>query len=201
MSEVIKFVGNAIAPDYASLLSFWKWAFGDLCDDDIKGIFAEWMVGVLIGLPMHQTRRVSWANSDIILPSGLRIEVKASALWQSWKLVNEDATPKSGVLPIACEPAKVRFSGLQARSSVGTSKANNLSTFKSDYYVFCMQTQADPAAWSAWDLAQWEFYLLAREELVTAGVGRSISLAKLRRLQAPMSAAQFQQHAKNVFGL
>ena len=98
-------------------------------------------------------------------------------------------------------PGKVRFSGLQARSSVDTPKANDLSTFKSDYYVFCMQTQADPAAWSAWDLAQWEFYLLAREELVAAGVGGSISLAKLRRLQEPMLAAPFQQHARIVFGL
>lgn len=85
--------------------------------------------------------------------------------------------------------------------SVDTSGANDLSTIKSDYYVFYMKTQADPAAWSAWDLAQWEFYLLARGELVAAGVSGSISLAKLRRLQEPMFAAQFQQHARIVFDL
>jgi hypothetical protein len=32
----------------STLLDFWRWAFSDLCDDDIKGIFAEWMVITLL---------------------------------------------------------------------------------------------------------------------------------------------------------
>jgi len=32
----------------AGLTDFWRWAFSDLCEDYLKGIFAEWMVGVLL---------------------------------------------------------------------------------------------------------------------------------------------------------
>jgi hypothetical protein len=47
---------NTLASD------FWKWAYGDLSDDDVKGAFAEWLVAKLLALP--QSRRVSWAPTD-----------------------------------------------------------------------------------------------------------------------------------------
>jgi len=69
--------GNAPVLQSASLVDFWTWAFSDLCDDDLKGIFAEWLVMKLLDIP--SVRRLSWANSDIITPDGVRIEVKASS--------------------------------------------------------------------------------------------------------------------------
>jgi hypothetical protein len=60
--------GGGVELTDASLLDFWRWAFSDLCDDDVKGIFAEWLVVKLMGIP--QVRRVSWANSDLITPEG-----------------------------------------------------------------------------------------------------------------------------------
>jgi hypothetical protein len=69
-------------------------------------------------------------------------------------------------------------------------------SFKSNYYVFCMQKEADPTRWNAWNLSQWQFFLLSREELQSAGVGRSISLAKLMAMQQPMTASGFQMLAK-----
>src|ERR1700689_4726483 len=80
-------VGAGVTLQDSSLSDFWSWAFGDLCDDDIKGIFAEWMVLKLLGIPSE--RRISWANSDIITKDGVRIEVKATSHWQSWKLLDE----------------------------------------------------------------------------------------------------------------
>lgn len=130
-----------------TLADFWRWAFSDLCDDDIKGIFAEWMVRMLLGLPLHDSRRVSWADSDIILPNGTRIEVKASAVWQSWKLVNEDGTRKSVVAPAVLNPARVRFSGLQARTAVTPTAPDAVRQFKSDFYVFCFHSQTDLSGW------------------------------------------------------
>ena len=43
----------------------------------MRGIFAEWMVAELLGL--QPDPRGSWNEYDLVLPSGLTIEVKASA--------------------------------------------------------------------------------------------------------------------------
>jgi hypothetical protein len=182
------------------LQEFYRWAFSDLCDDDLKGIFAEWMVSKLLNCP--SPRRVSWADSDIILPSGIHIEVKSSAVWQSWKLVNQDGSRKNP-LPLAkpFRPTCIRFGGLQARPTA--SQWSGDRDFKSHLYVFCFQCQTDPAQWDAQNLQQWEFYVMNRHELIELTVGKSISLAALRnfRLRHPcsmlspngsMSAAQFQ---------
>ena len=183
-----------------TLADFWRWAFSDLCDDDVKGIFAEWMVRVLLGLPLRDSRRVSWADSDIILPNGTRIEVKATALWQSWKLVNEDGTRKPSPRPALLNPSRVRFSGLQARTAVTPAPADDPRQFKSDFYIFCFHSQTDPSGWDAWNLAHWEFYMMTRQELPEFKVGNSISLATLRQVRAPMSAPQFQPYAKAQLG-
>ena len=193
----IRFTGDPQIALNGTLLDFWRWAFGDLCDDDIKGIFAEWMVRVLLDLPLSDCRRVSWADSDIILPDGTRIEVKASAVWQSWKLVNEDGTCKPIPAPVLLNPSKVRFAGLQARTAVRPTLATDSSGFKSDLYVFCFQSQSDPSGWDAWNLAQWEFYVMTRQELADLKIGQTITLAALRKVRSAMSAAQFQSYAKS----
>ena len=72
-----------------TLVDFWQWAFSDLCDDDLKGIFAEWLVHKLLGI--ESLRRVSWANSDVVTssPGRVRLEVKATSYWQSWKVIDQ----------------------------------------------------------------------------------------------------------------
>lgn len=193
--STVALTGEAQVAPSATLVDFWQWAFSDFCDDDIKGIFAEWMVRILLGLPTTPTRRVSWADSDIILAAGTRIEVKATSVWQSWKLVNEDGSRKPTPSPRHVEPARMRFAGLCARTAVSVPGSEEQARFKSDFYVFCFQRETDPAAWDAWNLDQWEFYVMSRQELVELKVRNSISLATLRRVRAPMSAAQFQAFA------
>jgi hypothetical protein len=188
-----RLAGDAALPVECSLLDFWQWAFSDQCDDDLKGVFAEWMVANLLQLPLKQTRRVSWADSDIILPNKLRIEVKASACWQSWKLVNEDGSRKPIPQPAVLASQRVRFGGLRAKGAV-TPGPPGETRFKSDVYVFCMHTQTDATAWDAWNLAHWEFYVMTRAELESHGIGKGITLAALRRIRGPMSARQFQRY-------
>lgn len=195
----IRFTSDLQLGVNGTLTDFWRWAFSDLCDDDIKGIFAEWMVRVLLGLPLQDARRISWADSDIVLENA-RIEVKASTLWQSWKLVNEDGTRKPSPRPALLNPSRVRFAGLQARTAVTPASTDDPRQFKSDYYVFCFHSQTDPSGWDAWNLAHWEFYMMTRQELTELKVGNSISLATLRQVREPMSAAQFQSHAKAQLG-
>lgn len=172
------FVGATLAPN-GTALEFWQWAYGDLLDDDVKGAFAEWLVHKLLAI--NSERRVSWANSDIITPEGVRIEVKSTAVWQSWKLLDEhgrpEAVPKH---PAALDDKKIRFSGLKARDSTAVPDSQKKKAFKSDLYVFAFQGHRDPATWNALDLRQWEFYLVPASRLAELG-WESISLATLRK--------------------
>ena len=187
--------GGGVSPSTASLAEFWQWGFGDLCDDDVNGIFAEWVVHLLLDVPSK--RRVSWANSDIITPSGIRVEVKSSSYWQSWKLINEFGqaiAPPSNGLPL---DGKIRFSGLKARDATAPASGASPKAFKSDMYVFAFQAETDPNRWNAMDLSQWEFYVFSVEEL-SQFAGQSVSLKKLRERQAPLSAAEFSVEGKQL---
>jgi hypothetical protein len=161
----------------ASLSDFWKWAFSDLCDDDLKGIFAEWIVLKLLGIA--RARRVSWANSDIVTEEGVRIEVKASSYWQSWKLMDgTGALRPTPIHPVSSE-AQIRFAGLKARDAGDISKSSDPRLFKSDIYVFAFQHEKDSERWDAMDLSQWEFYALPISAIDALG-WNSISLPMLR---------------------
>jgi hypothetical protein len=173
--DVLK--GTGVEFEKASLLHFWQWAFSDLCDDDLKGIFAEWIVLQLLNIP--GPRRISWANSDIITPDGVRLEVKATSYWQSWKLIDEQGRMRPKPLYELPSDARIRFSGLTARDSTSVPSRSELRELKSDLYVFAFQHEKDIDRWDAMDLCQWEFYLLPRSRLLEINE-RSISLTKLR---------------------
>lgn len=174
----------------AHLTDFWRWAFSDLCEDYLKGIFAEWMVAVLLGLPLEEKRRLEFGNCDLELPNGLRLEVKATAAWQSWKLIDQKgefrSTPKKPATPANL----ARFGGLLARAA--DSDTGDRRVYKADVYVFCFHYETDLSRWDAMDLTQWEFYVVRREELEKLGV-RSISLRRVRQLCPKMTAEEFRR--------
>ena len=164
----------------ASLLDFWKWAFSDLCDDDLKGILAEWIVLKLLGI--SSDRRVSWANHDIIKAGKVKIEVKASSYWQSWKLLDGTGALRPTPLSPVSSDKQIRFVGLKARNSDGILKDSDLPDFKSDVYIFAFQHEKQIERWNAMDLSQWEFYALPVSALRALG-WKSISLPVLRAEQ------------------
>jgi hypothetical protein len=178
-----------------SMVDFWRWAFSDLCDDDIKGIFAEWLVAKLLKIP--SVRRFSWANSDMIAPNKVRIEVKASSYWQSWKLLDEIGAAWVPPLYPVTPKTQIRFAGLTARNAAGPAKKSAMAELKSHVYVFAFQNETDPEKWNAMDVSQWEFYVLPAERLKELGWG-SISLKMLRSQQEPLAAAEFAQVAWKV---
>jgi hypothetical protein len=175
--------GAGVELQNTSLLDFWKWAFSDLCDDDLKGIFAEWLVLKLLGIP--GVRRVSWSNSDIITPDGVRVEVKSSAYWQSWKLMDEMGITRPTPLYPVSDKTQIRFSGLKARGGV-VPTSTEPQVFKSQVYLFAFQHEKEIERWNAMDLSQWEFYALPGSILSKLS-WRSISLLTLRAEQHRLS--------------
>jgi hypothetical protein len=188
-------LGSNAALTDASLLEFWRWAFSDLCDDDVKGIFAEWLVIKLLNIP--HLRRISWANSDMMTVEDVRIEVKSSAFWQSWKLVDELGAALVEPAKPACEESKVRFSGLRARDAVTLARRSDTRAFKADVYVFAFQNERNPSRWNAMDLSQWEFYVCTRMVLASIA-GDSVSLSNLRSKVGVSSADELATRVRGM---
>jgi len=173
--------GDVVLPPDVRLTDFWRWAFSDLSEDYLKGFFAEWMVAVLLGLPVKDRPRLEFLRYDHATVAK-RIEVKSTARWQSWKVLDEEGRrrpiPKRGATP----DAKIRFAGLRTDDG----------RYNADIYVFCFQHEEDLARWNALDLSQWEFYVLRKPDLQRLGT-KSISLKTLRGLSLRLTARDVQK--------
>lgn len=66
----------------ATVLDFWRWSFPDLRLNIVRGVLAEFLVAKAVGCT--EAPKKEWANFDVLTPAGVRVEVKASAYWQSW---------------------------------------------------------------------------------------------------------------------
>lgn len=171
----------------ANVLDFWRWAFGDLCPNDLRGVFAEWLVAQLLGIPLEGGRD-SWGAWDLETPDGVTIEVKSSAYVQVWH--------ESGQ-----RSSKICWSGLSGQTwDAKTNVYSGERTHNADLYVFCVQNERDPRQWNALDLSQWHFYLLTRAQLTELGV-RSLSESRLRQVAQSMTAPEFRESARTAIGL
>ncbi|MEW6234032.1 MAG: hypothetical protein AB1656_01470 [Candidatus Omnitrophota bacterium] len=164
-----------------TVLDFWQWAFSDLRSNDIRGVFAEWLVAKLLDIPLSV--RDSWAEWDLIMENGIKIEVKASAYLQTWKQK---------------QPSRIVFSGLCGRKlNAETNQYAPISTYNADLYVFCVQIEKNTLLWNALDLNQWRFYLLTKNQLAQYKT-KSISLKTLAAAADELTADGFCQYAKIV---
>jgi hypothetical protein len=196
--------------NHDSVLDFWLWSYSILANDPTKGEFAEWMVGNLLGLSMIPGGRIEGADWDLRTPEGVKIEVKAAAYWQAWKLRNREDGGWRKATPVDYEKmTPIRFTGLYRAPATGPmTKAN----FKADVYVFCLQREQDPEKWNGVDLRQWSFFILPKSKLAEAKEARDakvkngklpksfdLTLAQLEALSCRMTAIEFQRKAPQLF--
>ena len=147
-----------------NVLTFYKWAFGDLTESDSDvGILAEYLVGDLLGC-LPPNRKVQ-APYDLIMKSGVTIEVKAT----THKRV------KKGRTPYYCWDVSTQSGMLKGNRPIA------------DYWVFLIanfprETSNAPRVVQAFDLKNWKAYVVSGEQLRTAGCTRYVSESTLRRL-------------------
>ena len=145
-------------------LSFYKWAFGDLTEQDSDiGILAEYLVGDILGC-LPPSRRVN-APFDLITKSGVTIEVKAT----THKYARKGRTPyyRWGV--------STQSEALKGNRPIADVWAFLVATFP-------RATSGIPRVAQAFDLKSWTCYLVTGEQLRTAGCARYVSESTLRRL-------------------
>lgn len=167
-----------------AVIDFWRWAYSDLQDNTVRPIFAEWLVGKLLGLEMPV--RYNWGDYDLITTEGVKIEVKSSAYLQTWK--------QNGL-------SAIRFGNLMGEPELQTPGEKPKKDFKADLYVFCVQIEQDPEKYNTLDLLQWRFYILPKKALAKNG-HNSIGLSVLSKMAKELTAEQFQDEGKTqIFAL
>ena len=160
-------------------LSFYKWAFGDLTEQDSDiGMLAEYLVGNLLNC-LPPTRKVN-APFDLIMKDGTALEIKAT----THKYARKGKTP-------------------YYRWKISTqSEALKGARAIADYWLFLTATfprenSATPHVAQAFDLKNWKVYVVTGEKLRTAGCTKYISESTLRRLEAePIPLSELKKSIK-----
>ena len=147
-----------------NVLTFYKWAFGDLTDQDSDvGMLAEYLVGDILNC-LPPSRKVN-APFDLKTKSGVTIEVKAT----THRLVREGKTPYYRWA------VKTQSEALKGNRTIA------------DYWVFLIasfprETSRTPRVVQAFDLKNWKCYVVSGEKLRTAGCTKYVSESTLKRL-------------------
>ncbi|MGH3902484.1 MAG: hypothetical protein ACRDTA_30350 [Pseudonocardiaceae bacterium] len=151
----------------ANLLGFWRWSCSDLVGNVMRGVLAEYIVGLTLEC-VDGGVRPEWDATDLCF-QGCRVEVKSSASLQSW------SQTKLSPIKFDIEPK----TGWYADTNTYATERKR----QADVFVFCVLTHTDKATVNPLNLDQWDFYVLSTDRLNTAvGEQKSITLGSLLRL-------------------
>ena len=146
------------------VLSFYRWAFGDLTESDSDvGILAEYLVGDILGC-LPPTRK-DQAPFDLVMKDGTTIEVKCVTHRQV----------REGQKPVYRWDVSTQKEALKGNRPIA------------DVWLFLVASfprgaSRTPRAFQAFDLSHWSCYMVSGERLRTAGCSSYVSESTLRRL-------------------
>lgn len=132
------------------LQGFMAWACSDLLGNAMRGLLAEYIVGLALGC-VDEGARVEWDTADLLTREGVLVEVKSSAYLQSW----DQKRPSS--ISFGIQPT--RPYDAEARQYVGIPRR------QAQVYVFCVFTHLERASANPLDLTQWDFYVASTARL------------------------------------
>jgi hypothetical protein len=132
-----------------TVLDYWKWAYADMLENVQRGIFAEFLVGVALGITGET--RVAWADYDLNYGE-YKIEVKSSAYLQAW-----------------FQPtlSKISFGiGPKRNFDLGKGEREKDPRFAADCFVFCVYDDKDRETADVLDATRWHFYVVPSSRLI-----------------------------------
>ncbi len=139
----------------ATLRAFWSWACSDLINNAMRGVLAEYIVGLALGC-VDASTRVEWDAADLHTAQGRPVEVKSSAYLQGWTQ-QRTSTISFDIKPtMAWDAATNTYSTERKRQA--------------DVYVFCVFEHTDKSTANPLDLDQWAFYVLSTNRLNAAAL-------------------------------
>lgn len=157
-------------PLAADLLSFWQWCASDLVSNTMRGVLAEYIVALALGV--EQGMRREWDAYDLLFDGRIKIEVKSAAYVQSWHQ-EKSSTIQFGVARKRAWDAETNTSAAQPCRSA-------------DVYVFALLAHSDRTTINPLDLSQWKFFVLPTAVLDARERSQhSITLRSLEALAGP----------------
>jgi len=149
------------------LVDFWQWAFSDLVANDVRGAFAEFIVGHALGV--LDAPRGLWTAWDLDYGDA-RIEVKTTGDVQAWAPTGRPPKPTWGIgRKRGWDPVTNTFAPEPLRSA--------------DVYVLCHWQGTDAAPLSPATLEAWKFYVTPTRVLDERHLERkALSLRQLNEL-------------------
>lgn len=155
---------------------FWQWAYSDLLQNTTRGVLAEYIVAVLLGV--DKTPRNPWLPFDLKLNDGTTVEVKTMSRLQAWAQ-KQLSDPKVVIS--------------EKRSwNPDTGILTQTSSLNADIYVICYFISEEHSAADPLNLDQWNFFVLDKKEVgVILKKSKSISLKALNKMnKRPLKAPE-----------
>ena len=157
---------DAGTPTGTTVLDFWQWSQSNLIENRTRGILAEFIVKMALGI--DGGTRVEWDDFDLVTSGGLKVEVKSGAYVQSWAQAKVSAIT-FGIGPTAGDSTRPDYDGKIRR--------------RADVYVFCLLHHDQQETLDPLNLDQWTFYVLNTATLdARCPTQKTISLASLLKL-------------------
>ena len=160
----------------------WSWAYSTLVDNTVRPVFAEFMVGVLIGAT--SSGRLSWDAADLRC-DGKLVEVKSAAYVQAWE---------------QSSPSRIEFD--IARKKAWTASTNTWADTparSADCYVFCLYPEQDVERANPLDETAWKFWVLPTERIEQEfGAQRQVALSRITKLAQAVPATRLRDAVHNA---
>ena len=132
--------------------SFLYWAAGDLTNNRMRGLFAEWLLASRLGVLDDQSLRFEWDKVDIRFGE-VRIEVKTSGTRQQWG--SETSAPRFSIAP-------QKSSWDKPSNQVAQHDTPQRSAH---LYVFCLHDCVELTNESVLDEDNWRFWVIPTQVL------------------------------------
>lgn len=137
------FVVNGAASEY-KLLDFWSWAFSDVLTNTTRGMLAEFIVAMALGIDPKKPRD-GWAKFDLFYRNH-GIEVKSASYHQRWYQQRLSA---------------ISFNVSKRKG--WDEKTNNfdpISRRQADIYVLSLLSEKDREKVNPLNIDQWKFWVI-----------------------------------------
>lgn len=167
-----------------TLGDFWAWGYSNILTNNLRGVFAEFLVGTALGVT--DGTRTEWDAFDLLykgaeMEEDAKIEVKSSAYLQSWDQEKPSTIVWSVGKRYAVDPTTNDWTEKKERHA--------------HCYVFCVYPERedrDPA--KVLDLEKWEFHVVPTtvidEEL---GNQKTVALGRIRALTDPVGYSRLRE--------
>ncbi len=158
-----------------SAIDFWQFQFSNIWD--LQDQIAEFIVARALEIKKPHNKN-GWTLWDITY-KGMRVEVKETAYYHSWRTDGKVSTQRS-------------FSITKAFSRYKDSTSEFCR--QNDIYVFCLNTGKTKEESNPLDLDHWRFWVVPTETINhTCGNNKTITLSRLQKITGLKDGIGYEQ--------